>query len=57
MGNLGTSLVRNNNRLLGNIMAGLFLTGKNIDREKYGGFSENPQHFTGHEILEGLNIY
>ena len=34
--------------LLGNIMAGLFMTGKSVDREKYGGILENPPHFPGH---------
>ena len=33
---------------LGNIMAGLFATGKNIDREKFDGIFENLPHYPGH---------
>ena len=34
------------NTLLGNTMAGLFMTGKNIDRENYVGIFENPPLFS-----------
>ena len=39
--------------LLGNIIAGLFVTGKINDREKYGGLSQNPPNYPGHVFTGG----
>ena len=38
--------------LLGNIIAGFFMTGKIFDREKYGGIFQNPPLYPGYNIPE-----
>ena len=45
--------------LLGNIMTGLFTTGKIMVRGKYGGFFKNPPHYPGRKFTcdQPFNIF